>query len=164
MKSIIVYYSLDGNTDMVAQKISKRIGADLLKIRPVKDWNKDGMTKYFWGGRSAWMKEKPQLESYDFEVDKYDLIIIGTPIWAWTMTPPIRTFLSDNKISDKKVILFCAYDGDFGKVFADMKGLMGKNEYLGEAGFKGCLKNMEVVSNQIDDFVEEMGINKKYIN
>ena len=61
---------------------------------------------------------------YKKDPKKYDLIIIGTPVWAWTTTPAIRTYLTQNK--PKKVAFFCTSGGSKGKVFEDMEELSKK--------------------------------------
>ncbi|ETP71201.1 hypothetical protein UYO_2851 [Lachnospiraceae bacterium JC7] len=45
----------------------------------------------------AHMAEKPELEAYDLDVSAYDEIIFGFPVWAGTFTPPLRTFILENK-------------------------------------------------------------------
>ena len=66
--------------------------------------------KFFWGGYQATMKRKPKLNPIEIDSLDYDLIIIGTPVWAWTFSPPIRTFLSSYDLSGKNVAL-CMCDG-----------------------------------------------------
>ena len=112
-KLAIVYYSLSGNTDFVAKEISKNLEVDLIRLIPKKEYPNSGFKKFFWGGKSAVMKETPELEEYKFDSDKYDNIIIGTPVWASTFTPPIRTFIKDNKdkLKDKNISIFISCGG-----------------------------------------------------
>ena len=111
MKKAIVYYSLTGNTDFVAKELSKRIGADLLKLEVEKSYPSKGIKKYFWCGKSAVMEETPKLKKYYF--NNYDLIIFGTPVWASNFTPPLRTFINENKdkMTDKKFAVFTCFSG-----------------------------------------------------
>lgn len=95
MKTAIVYYSMSGNTKMVAEIIAKELSADLIEIKPVKDYPDKGARKFIWGGMKAVMGEKPQLNPYEFNGD-YDRIIFATPVWASSFTPPIRTFIDEN--------------------------------------------------------------------
>jgi len=94
MKIAVVYYSLTGNVKSVANKISSALGADEVCLVPTKAYPDKGFRKFFWGGKSAVMGEKPQLEPYTF--GKYDLVVLGTPVWASTFAPPLRTFIADN--------------------------------------------------------------------
>ena len=91
MKTLIVYYTLEGNTHYAAKKIASKIGADVLRIKPVKTYPKKGFRKFFWGGKSAVMAETPELEPYTFDASSYDRIVFGFPVWAGNVTPPIRS-------------------------------------------------------------------------
>lgn len=121
MKAIAVYFSLDGNAHDTAKKIAGLIGADLLRLEPVKAYPK-GKSKYFFGGMGAVFGAKPKLVPYRFCADDYDLLIIGTPIWAGNFTPPIKTFLREQNLSNKKVALYtCSLGGGSDKCFTKLK-------------------------------------------
>ena len=113
MKNAVVYYSMSGNTEYVANYISNMIDVDLIKIEPQKEFPNKGIKKFLWGGKSAVMGETPVLEKYEFDSNKYDCIIFGTPVWASSFTPPIRTFIKENKekLKDKKIAVFICYMG-----------------------------------------------------
>ena len=114
MKKIaIVYYSMSGNTEYVAKQISNNIDVDLIKIIPKKEYPSSGLKKFLWGGKSAVMGETPKLEAYTFDANKYDYIVFGTPVWASSFVPPIRTFIKENKdiLKNKKIAVFVCYSG-----------------------------------------------------
>ena len=97
MKTAIVYYSMGGNTAMTAGKLAEALSADLIGIRPCRAYPDKGFRKFLWGGKSAVMAEKPKLKPYRFDAGAYDTVIFGFPVWAGNITPPIRTFISDNR-------------------------------------------------------------------
>jgi len=107
MKVLVVYYSLDGNTKYLAESIAECVGADFLQLKPVKDIKNNKM-KYFFGGKQATMRAKPELQPFDLNSGEYDIIIIGTPVWASTMTPAVRTFLNKIDLKDKKSVYLAA--------------------------------------------------------
>ena len=113
MKDLIIYYSMEGNTEYVVNRIKEKIGADALKLTPKKAYSDKGFAKFFWGGKSAVMAEKPELESYDVDLSFYDRIIFGFPVWASTFAPPIRTFVSENReaLRDRKLSAFACQSG-----------------------------------------------------
>ncbi|MBQ7698961.1 MAG: flavodoxin domain-containing protein [Clostridia bacterium] len=113
MKKIIVYYSMCGNTEYAAEKIAEATGADVLRIAPDKAYPDKGAKKFLWGGKSAVFGNRPKLLPYDFKAEEYDLIIFGTPVWASNITPPLRTFIFDNKdaLRGKKIALFTCFSG-----------------------------------------------------
>ncbi len=129
MKTMIVYYSMSGNTDYAAHEIASRLDADLLRIEPVTPYPDKGFRKFFRGGRDALMAEAPPLRPYAFAAADYDLIILGLPVWAGSITPPLRTFLRDNAeaLSSMRVAAFACQSGSGGeKVLAKLREALGK--------------------------------------
>ena len=117
MKTAIVYYSMSGNTDYTAKTIASGLDADLIEIRPEKAYPDKGFRKFFWGGKSAVMAETPKLEPYAFDPDQYNQIVIGFPVWAGNMAPPIRTFVKEQKeaIWGKQIAAFACQSGSGGE-------------------------------------------------
>jgi len=64
--TLVVYYSLEGNTEFVAEKIAEASKGDLLKIEPAKEIPDNPVGKYVVGGFKALFKSKPQLKSFNF--------------------------------------------------------------------------------------------------
>lgn len=126
MKTAIVYYSMSGNTRYAAERIAQTIGADLIPLVPTKAYPDSGFKKFFWGGKSALMGDKPALEPYAFDPNAYDLVILGTPVWAGTIAPPLRTFIAENAASlrDKKVAVFACCSGGPGIVMEKAKDVL----------------------------------------
>ncbi len=140
MKVKIVFYSLEGNTKLIAEEIAKNLNGDIVELKPKKHYVNSGFKKFLWGGKSALMKETPDLEVYDNNLD-YDLIIIGTPVWAGTFAPPIRTFLKDNNLEDKRVAVFVCHAGGGAKgCFEKFKKLASKCEIISTIDFVDPLK------------------------
>lgn len=140
MKVLIAYYSLEGNTRLIARHIAKTVGADLLEIKPVKEMKTKGMMKYLWGGRQAMMGAKPEIEPVDRDWNEYDMIFVGTPVWAWTAAPPIMSYLDKANIRGKRVALFATFEGNSGSTFERMKLSIPDNEMIGEEEFFAPLK------------------------
>jgi len=111
MRAAVVYFSLEGDTKFVAEKIAGELDAVTIPLVPVKEYPTGKFSKYFWCGKSATFREKPKLRPYQFNANDYDLIILGTPIWAGTFTPPLRSFLRKNRLSGKNVALFASCSG-----------------------------------------------------
>lgn len=134
MKTAIVYYSMSGNTKFTAEKIAELMEADIIRIEPVNAYPDRGAKKFFWGGKSAVMGEQPELSPYDFKIDQYDRIIIGTPVWASNFAPPLRTFIHENKsIQEKKIAVFtCFSGGGADKAINKMKKYIGIDEFEAE--------------------------------
>ena len=138
MSDLVVYYSMAGNTEYVADKICAETGADRLRLVPKKAYPDKGFAKFMWGGACAVMAEKPLLEEYSVDLSKYDRIIIGYPIWASNYAPPIRTFVLDNKeaLKGKRFAAYACQSGKGGeKTFAKLAGLIGISGFEKSAVF-----------------------------
>ena len=126
MKTLIVYYSHDGNTEAAAKKIASACGFDLLRIAPAKAYPESGFRKFFWGGKSAVMAETPKLEPYTFDAEAYDRVIFGFPVWAGNVTPPIRTFVKEQDLREKRIAAFACQSGAGAeKAFGKLKAALG---------------------------------------
>ena len=126
MNTIIVYYSLEGNTDFAARLIASELGADLLRLEPVKAYPDSGFRKFLWGGKSAVMAETPKLAPYTFNASDYGRIVFGFPVWAANVAPPIRTFVKENKLDGKQIAAFACQSGSGAeKAFKKLKAALG---------------------------------------
>lgn len=140
MKTLVVYYSFEGNTELIAQTIAQEIEADLLKLEVKQSIKTHSFLKFFWGGRQAMMKAKPELLPLQKNPQDYDLILIGTPVWAFTFSPALRTFFATNKFSQKKIAVFCCHEGGLKNTLQNMKAELVGNEIVGEKDFFAPLK------------------------
>ena len=129
MKTLIVYYTLEGNTHYAAKKIASQLDADVLRVKPVKTYPRKGFRKFLWGGKSAVMAETPELEPYTFDAAAYDRIVFGFPVWAGNVTPPLRTFIKENDLSGKRFAAFACQSGAGAeKAFEKLKTALGIRE------------------------------------
>lgn len=141
MKVKIIYFSLDGNTKLIAERIKQAIGADIVQLETAKPFPQNGFNKFLIGGKSTLFGETPALKEYDENLD-YDLIILGTPVWAGTVAPPLRTFLSKADLKGKKTALFvCSGSASAEKSAALVKKLQPDCELIDTACFFNPAKN-----------------------
>ncbi len=127
MKTAVVYYSLTGNADFAAKRIAEKMNADLFRLEPEKAYPDSGFRKFFWGGKSAVMGETPALVSQPFPLADYERVILGTPVWAGTFAPPLRTLIRANagKWKEKQVAAFICSGGGPGKALDKLKAELG---------------------------------------
>lgn len=126
MKTLVVYYSLEGNTRWAAEQIAGKIGADTLRLVPKTAYPDKGFKKFLFGGKSAVMKETPELEPYKVDIKQYERIVLATPVWAGTLAPPLRTFIREEDLSGKELALVASsMGGSPGKTFEHLKALLG---------------------------------------
>lgn len=128
MKTAVVFYSFEGNTKFVSRALAKKMSADLVELKPVKDIKTHGFLKYFWGGMAAVLKKTPQLQSYVCNTNDYDLILLATPIWANTLTPALRTFITENDFSSTNIaLLTCNASGQQSNAPSEVARLVDKD-------------------------------------
>jgi len=75
-KILIVYYSLTGNTQFIAESLRDTIEADILELKPIKELKANSGTRFMWGGYQSTMKKKPELMDFDINPLEYDLMIL----------------------------------------------------------------------------------------
>ena len=108
---------MNGNTKMTAEAVADELSAELIEIKPVKEYPDKGFRKFIWGGKSAVMAETPKLQPYEFRADEYERIIFGFPVWASNVAPPIRTFVQENReaLQNKQIAAFTCQSGNGGE-------------------------------------------------
>ena len=109
MKKIFIYYTLSGNGDLVAEKLKgKNITTRKIEIEDELPQNK--FLRILTGGFLAGINHKSKLKNFDTNIDKYNEIIIGSPIWNGRLSCPINSVLDELNLKDKK-LTFILYSG-----------------------------------------------------
>lgn len=106
MKTAVVFYSLDGSTRVAAQAIADKYGADVFELKEAK--HRGRSTFAFMGsGFSALVGARSRLVStYSKDMQLYDQIYIGTPVWASKPVPAVNTFVAELEPRGKEIIIF----------------------------------------------------------
>ncbi len=106
MKSLVVYYTRTGNAKFAAETVAAELGSDIEEIVDLK--KRAGKPGWISAGKDSTQEKETQIAPTKLVPADYDLIVLGTPIWAWRPTPAIRTHIAKNDLSGKKVALFFA--------------------------------------------------------
>lgn len=109
MKKLFIYYSLTGNGDLISQEMKAR-GYKLFKLEKKKRMPRKFFFRIMSGGFLATLNIKSRLKNYDFHLEDYDEIVVGSPIWNARLSTPINTLLAKGNFSNKKVS-FLLYSG-----------------------------------------------------
>lgn len=143
-KVIFVYYSYEGSTRRLAEAMAESLKADLLELRPKKEMKTMGFGKYIWGGGQVVMGRMPELEPFEKDLEAYDLLFIGTPVWAFSYAPPIKALIEGGLIKHKRVAFFCCHEGGPGKTLERAKAVLEKdNRLVGTMDFFNPKNNLE---------------------
>lgn len=148
LKSLIVYYSYEGNTEEIIKGMQDVIEADVLKLVPKKERKTKSLFRFVWGGMQVYMTKRPKLEEYNVDLSKYDNIIIGSPCWFGTYAPPINTFLTDNKLENKNIYLLVCNGGNLRNIWKDYEVALSGNNIVSKIDLVYPIKNG--ISDAID--------------
>jgi flavodoxin len=132
LKTAIIYYSYNGNSALLAEMIKDAVNADVFEIKAMDQKKRKGFGLILWGGFQVIRNKKPALQPLHADVKVYDLIVLGTPVWAGSPSPALVSFLDKTKITGKKIALFCSHGGGPGDVFKKLQALLQGNEIIGE--------------------------------
>ena len=154
MKSLVVYYSRTGNARFVAETIAAEVGADTEEVIDLK--KRSGIIGFLGGGSDARRGKETKIAPTIKSPVDYDLLIIGTPVWAGRPTPAIRTFLKKNDLSEKKVAVFVAQGGKKLQAIDQTKALIPNSTCIGELYVINALKNKQESEKQITEWCKTL--------
>jgi flavodoxin len=154
LKTVVVYFSLTGNTKFVAEKIAQQLDADLCEITDKN--HKKGKMLYIKGGAAA-MREKLTDITVETPIDDYELVIVGSPVWAGKIAPAIRTFLVENNFSEKQVAFFVCMGGDKPeKTFENLRKTIELEAITDGLGITEPLENMAEAETKITEWCSQL--------
>ena len=157
MSRLVVYYSYTGNTKKVVSMIQQRISCDVLEIQPAHPFSQNYQEVVDEYQNNSIDNKEVEIEPIHFNLEKYDEIIIGTPVWWYTISPPIITFLKKYDLTGKTIYPFATNAGWLGHSFADLEKLCpnskvapGMNIVFDANTRDKCITSEEKINNWID--------------
>ena len=125
-RKLVAYFSASGVTAKVAEMLADAVGADIYEIRPAVPYTKADLNWMDKKSRSTIeMNDKsirPAIADTNAQIDRYETIFLGFPIWWYVAPTIINTFLESYDFSGKKIILFATSGGSkFGKTVEELK-------------------------------------------
>jgi len=122
---LVVYYSRTGTTQRVAEQIAEALGCQVERIAEQKD--RAGLKGFIGGGKDAMLKRTARIGELARDPGDYALVVVGTPVWAWTVTPAVRSFLERYRDSLPEVAFFLTTGGTgIERTFRAMEKLCGR--------------------------------------
>lgn len=104
---LVAYFSYSGTTQSVAEQLSSRIGADLFEIAPAEEYS----SLYLRSNREIRRGERPELSAEVENMEEYDIVFVGYPVWFHATPAPVNSFLESYDLTDKLIIPFCTSGG-----------------------------------------------------
>lgn len=125
MKTLIIYYSLTGNTKKLGDFLAARLSADKTHIE--EQHKNTGLFTMLRLVFQVLLNKPSRISHLDLKPAQYDLVILGTPVWMERLSSPMRALINQEKSNLKKVAFFCTEDLAGGSVvFEIMSKLCGK--------------------------------------
>lgn len=136
MTVCFIYHSYSGITRKLAEKVRAACGGDAIEVKPSKGYNT--LTAYTLGCMRARNGECEPIDPEVIDVSGYDLIVIGTPVWAFRATPAVNAAIAALRGAEgKKAVVFATCGGSPGETIPRMReALAGKGtRVIGEMVF-----------------------------
>ncbi|MFW9985430.1 MAG: flavodoxin family protein [Candidatus Odinarchaeota archaeon] len=154
MKRLVIYYSRTGTTKRIGEKIAASLVADLDEILDQK--SRKGVIGWLRAGRDSQTDKMTEIKVQKNPND-YDMIIIGTPIWANNFTPAVRTYLTQFSLKGKKVAFFTTQGGDEPiDALAEMKEMVTESDIIATLSIKQDFVKANNYEAQLSAFLEHL--------
>lgn len=152
MKLLIAYYSRTGTTRTIAQALADKLGADLDEI--VDHKKRTGILGWLRAGRDAGSRRLTTI-TVKRNPASYEVVLLGGPLWNGNMTPAVRTYLTDHKVTGKRVAFFFTSGGNkTEKAVKEMQELAKPATFLGTLGLTAKEVKRKQYDAQLKAFVE----------
>ena len=148
-KTLVVYYSLSGITRDIAERIQAKTDADIYEIKTAEEI-KTGFSVYLNSRSDIKKGVYPELKGDIPDMDEYDVIFVGSPVWWYTAATPILSFLKKADFKGKKVVPFSTQGSNAGTFIEDFAKMAKNANVTGYQSFNNMGKEYDkAVDNKI---------------
>lgn len=157
-KKLIVYFSYTGNTRKIANMIKNKLNCDILELKPVEPYSTDYQKVVDEEQNLEGSNHLREYQDINVNLNDYDTIILGTPVWWYRETPVIRTFLKENDLSNKTIIPYATNAGWLGKTFIEIKKLCQNSKVESEMNivFESYSNELVTSKSDIDKWINDI--------
>lgn len=158
MKTLIAYFSLDGNTKSIAEKLNWKLpNTHLHEIELVRSPIKSKFWRIIVYGFKATFYKDMAIKPSTLDMTEYDTVIIGAPVWMGKVPPPVKAFLNQYPLNGKKVAAFCSMNGEPNQFFDQLVNLSGADKFEAVLALVEPLQHLNKENfDKIDDFVKSL--------
>lgn len=156
-KILVAYFSHTGNTKKVANQIHKMVGGDIFEIVTVETYPADHDKCSEIAQKELQKNYRPPLSTHVKDMNSYEIVYLGYPIWWHTAPMAIRTFLEEYNFSGKTIIPFCTSLGDgISESVKDISQLSPHSKFLD--GFALRNMNEETMPGEVSAWLKKIGM------
>lgn len=157
MNPLVLYYSYSGNTRKVAERIAQQTGGHIAAIEVETPYPASYKAVVQQGEREVKAGFAPRIKPLAVNIDDYDTVIIGTPVWWYTFAPPLKTALAGYNWAGKTVYPFATHGGGPGQTLAHIAAAC-----KGAAAKPGLdiyfsASNMRIGQDELDAWIRTIG-------
>ena len=158
-KVLVVYFSQSGNTQKLAKLISDRVGGDFVRIETVQTYPTEYNELADFAKNERDNNIKPELKDLEIDIDDYDTIFIGAPVW-WGDFPMIMyTLFEKVDMNGKRIVPFSTHGGSGLSGFdTKLKRLYPNANVTKGLAITGAdaQNKKENVKKEVDNFIESL--------
>ncbi len=155
-KTLVLFFSHSGNTRKLATMIHERVGGDMLEIKTINAYPQDYDTMVKRGKQEHQDNVRPALSTKLPNLDSYDIIFLGYPIWWGTMPMAMFTLLEQYDFSGKTIVPFCTHGGSrLGHSVDDIRKLCPKTKIL--KGYSAFGKRVDEAKDDVEAWLHGLG-------
>lgn len=157
---VAVNGSTMGNNEYIASLIEQETGGDLFSIETVQEYPTvhDSLLEFAYNEKAE--NARPELSSQIENLDSYDTIFLGYPIWNSDLPMPLYTFLEEYDLSGKTIIPFVVHGGSgFSGTVSTIRQMQPKARVL-DNGFSVSRNDAADSANEVSQWVQSLGITK----
>ena len=156
---LVTYFSASGVTKKLAQNIAKVLKSDIYEIKPEVPYTNEDLNWMNKQSRSSIeMSDKssrPKIVNKNLDINNYDVIFLGFPIWWYIAPTIINTFLESYDFSNKTIILFATSGGsNFGKTVENLKSSVSSTTIIKEGKVLSSNISQEEILNWLKTYKE----------
>jgi flavodoxin len=153
MKTVVVYYSRYGNSRVAAKLIARQLGA------PVHNIEVKRQKGVFESTFSALFSRRPKIKSMLLNPQDWDMMVLVAPIWVGKPATPVKTFLADTKVGDKRIAAFFSYTTTIPADAAEwLKRVLAHfgAHLIAVGGYDTSVKNHTVLKQRVWEFLAQL--------
>ena len=156
-KVLILYFSKTGNTKSLANTIHKELRSEIYEIQTKDKYPKDINKLMDQAKKEQEDKARPKLKKLSIDINEYDFIFIGYPIWYGDMPMAMYSFLENNTFDGKMIIPFNTHEGSGNAGTFDTISKLQTNSTVLE-GLSINYKTDKNIEDKVSKWIDNLGL------